>query len=173
MAGDPRLAAMALIDTEQPHGQSWRFRSFVGLRHLPGMEATLGWIAGNRAVRRQRLVFGDCFVDRALLDGEFDEFFLAPLRTSPDHRRAAVELLRSFEPRLLRELDALHRRIDVPVQLVWGRRDPFFPVAWAEEMVATFTDARLAVVEQASLFSHEERPAEVAAAMLPVLTGTR
>ena len=53
------------------------------------------------------------------------------------------------------------------------RSDRFFPVARAEEMAGTFPDARLSVIEGASLFSHEERPAEVAEAMLPVLLGSR
>ncbi len=70
------------------------------------------------------------------------------------------------------ELGAVHRRIAVPVQLVWGEQDVFFPVAWAREMVATFPDARLAVVPGAGLFAHEERPVEVAEALLPVLVGT-
>lgn len=70
-------------------------------------------------------------------------------------------------------LGDVHARLDVPVQLVWGERDPFFPVAWAREMVGGFPDARLHVVEGARLFAHEERPEEVARALLPVLTGGR
>jgi pimeloyl-ACP methyl ester carboxylesterase len=66
----------------------------------------------------------------------------------------------------------VHRWIEVPVQLAWGDRDPFFPLAWAEVMVGTCPDARLEVVEGAVLFSHEERPTEVARALLPTLTGT-
>jgi pimeloyl-ACP methyl ester carboxylesterase len=58
------------------------------------------------------------------------------------------------------------------VGLVWGEHDKFFPVGWAESMVATFPDATLTVVGGAGLFSHEERPAEVAAALLPTLTAT-
>ena len=61
----------------------------------------------------------------------------------------------------------------MPVQLVWGEGDPFFPLAWAREMVDTFADARLHVVAEAKLFAHEERPAEVAEAILPTLLGTR
>ena len=57
------------------------------------------------------------------------------------------------------------------MQLVWGDQDDFFPIEWAEEMVGTFPDARLDVVEGAGLFAHEERPAEVAQALLPVLVG--
>ena len=43
-------------------------------------------------------------------------------------------------------------------------------VLWLSLVYWTFADARLTVVPGAGLFSHEERPAEVAAALLPVLT---
>ena len=173
LAGDHRVSAMVLIDTEQPDGLSWRFRSFIAIKNVPGVGEALGWIAGQPRLRRSQLVFGDSFVDSSLLDGEFDEFFLKPLHTSPDRRAAAVKVLRSFDVRQIDQLADLHRRIDVPVELVWGASDRFFPVARAEEMVSTFSDARLSVIEGASLFSHEERPAEVAEAILPVLVGSR
>lgn len=173
VAGDPRLTAMGLIDTEQSHGLSWRFKLFLSARALPGFGAGLAWVAGRRRLRRNRFVLGDAFADRDLLDGEFDEFFLEPLHRLPYRQRAAIRVLRSFDPQHVRDLAGLHGRITVPVQLVWGREDAFFPVAWAREMVGTFPDARLEVVEGAGLFSHEERPAEVARALLPVLTGGR
>lgn len=172
MVGDTRLRAMGLVNTE-PADPSWRFRSFIASRRLPGLSAGLGWVAGKPRVRRSRLVFGDAFADRSLLDGEFDEFFFRPLREIPARRDAATRLLRSFDMRHVTELREIHGRIEVPVQLVWGDRDPFFPVARARAMVGEFPDARLHVVEGAGLFSHEERPAEVALALLPTLTGTR
>jgi pimeloyl-ACP methyl ester carboxylesterase len=173
LAGDPRVRAMGLINTEQAGHVSWRFRSFLAIRHLPALGAALGWLVGQPRLRRSPLVLGDAFADPSLLDGEFDEFFLRPLHTSRAHRDAAARVLRSFDYRLIDELGALHRRITVPVQLVWGDRDPFFPLPWTRQMVATFPDARLAVIEGAGLFSHEERPAEVAQALLPTLLGTR
>lgn len=171
LAGDTRVRAMGLINTEQSHGLSWRFKLFLAARHAPGLGAALGWVAGQPRVRRIPLVLGDAFADPTLLDGEFDEFFLEPLHDLPERRDAAVRLLRTFSTRYVTELADLHRRITVPVQLVWGDQDPFFPLAWAEEMVATFPDAQLSVIEGAGLFSHEERPADVAQALLPVLTG--
>ena len=173
MAGDPRLRALGLIDTEQSTGVSWKFRSFLAGRRVPGFGAALGWLAGRPRLRRSRLVLGDAFADRSLLDGEFDEFFLQPLHRSAAHRDAAMRLLRSFDYQNVRDLGELHQRIDVPVQLVWGELDRFFPVKWAEQMVASFPDARLQIIEGAGLFAHEERPAEVAEALLPVLTATR
>lgn len=40
-------------------------------------------------------------------------------------------------------------------------------------MVSTFPDARLHIVKGAKLFSHEERPQEVAQSLLPTLLGAR
>lgn len=171
MAGDPRLRAMGLINTETPE-PSWRFKAFVGARFLPGLGAGLAWVAKRRRLRRSKLVFGAAFADSSLLDGEFDEFFFRPLHEVPGRADAATKLLRSFDMSLVTELAQVHRRIDVPVRLVWGDRDPFFPVDQARRMVDTFPDAELTVVEGAGLFSHEERPAEVAQALLPTLTGT-
>ena len=173
VAGHPRVRSMGLIDTEQTHGLGWRFRSFLSIRHLPGVGPGLAWVVGKPGIRRNKWVLGDAFADRSLLDGEFDEFFLRPIHEIPARRDAAIRVLRSFDLRHVRELAGVHRRIDVPVQLVWGERDAFFPVAWAREMVGTFPDAALAVVPGAGLFSHEERPAEVAAELLPTLLGHR
>jgi haloalkane dehalogenase len=173
VAGDPRVRAMGLINTEQPQGLSWRLRLFLAARHVPGVGAGLGWVAGQRRLRRNPFILGGAFADASLLDGEFDEFFLAPLREIPARRDAAVRVLRSFDAQLVHDLAAVHRRITIPVQLVWGDQDPFFPLEWARQMVATFPDARLEVVPGAGLFAHEERPAEVAQALLPILTGSR
>jgi len=171
-AGDERVAAFGLIDTEQPQGVNWRFQMFVAPRHVPGFGSLLGWLAGRPRLRRNGFAFGDAFHDRSLLDGEFDEFFLRPLANEPRRRQAAMKLLRSYRSDLVRALGDLHRRIAVPVQLVWGESDKFFPVERAREMVTGFPDARLTIVEHAGLFAHEERPAEVATALRPVLTGT-
>ena len=171
VAGDARLRALGLIDTEQSTGLSWKFKSFIAGRRIPGYGTALGWLAGRPRLRRNRLVLGDAFADPSLLDGEFDEFFLRLLHRSRPHRDAAIRLLRSFDYQHVRDLGELHKRINVPVQLVWGEHDRFFPVAWSEEMVATFPNARLEVIKGAGLFAHEERPAEVAQALLPVLTG--
>ncbi len=172
MVGDTRLRAMGLINTEPPN-PGWRFKSFIAARRLPGLSGGLGWVAGAHRIRRMRLVFGDAFVDRSLLEGEFDEFFFRPLHEIPARRDAAAKLLKSFDMRHVTELTDIHRRLDVPAQLVWGDRDPFFPVARAREMVHGFPDAQLTVIEGAGLFCHEEAPAAVADALLPTLTGTR
>lgn len=170
LVGDPRLRALVLLDTEQPAGLSRRFRTFLAARHLPGFGLGLGWALARPRVRRLPFVLGGAFADPNMLDGEFDEFFLRPLHQDAARRDAAVRLLRSFDPQHVRDLADLHARLDVPVQLIWGAQDAFFPLRWAEQMVATFPHARLDVVPEAGLFVHEERPHEVAAALLRAVT---
>ena len=172
LAGDPRLRAMGLIDTEQPQGLTWRFRQFLIARRLPGFGAALAWLLSHPRLRRSPLVLGGAFTDPSLLDGEFDEFFLQPLYRDAKRRDAAVKLLDSFDEQHVRQLGALHARIGVPVKLVWGDQDPFFPAERAKAMTRTFPDADLEVIAGARLFSHEERPAEVARALLPVLASS-
>jgi haloalkane dehalogenase len=169
LAGDPRVRAFALMDTEQPQGLTLRFKSFLAVKRMPGLAPAFGWLFGQRVLRRNPLALGGAFVDRKLLDGEFNEFFLEPIHSSKPHRNAAAELLRNFQTSYVDELYDVHRRINVPVHLVWGERDPFFPVKQAREMVASFSNAQLTVIPNAALFAHEERPAEVAAALLPTL----
>ncbi|MFW2383351.1 MAG: alpha/beta fold hydrolase [Acidimicrobiales bacterium] len=165
MAGDQRLVSMGLINTEPPD-PSWRFRSFIASRRLPGLNSGLGWVAGRPKIRASKFVFGDAFADRSHLEGEFTEFFFDPLHNNPMARDAAVRLLRSFDMSYVTELSEIHGQIDVPVKLIWGDRDPFFPVDRAKAMVSTFPNASIDVIEGAGLFSHEEAPAQVAESLL-------
>ena len=170
-ADDPRVRAFGLVDTEQTGGLTRRFRQFLLMGRLPGFASVLAWAAMRPRLRRSPFLLGDCFTDRDLLGGTFEELHLAPLRDDPERRWAAGAFARSFDTGLVAELEAVHARIDVPVQLVWGEHDPFFPVDRARAMVATFPDAHLEVVPDGRLFVHEEFPQQVATALLPTLLG--
>jgi haloalkane dehalogenase len=172
LADDARVRAWGLVDTEQPQGASWRFRSFLQVRRLPRFERLLSAALNQPTLRRTRLVLGDAFADRTLLDGEFDEFFLAPLAQHPERLWAAGELLRNFDLSALAELGDLHARMSAPVRLVWGSDDPFFPLTWTRDMLNGFCGpASLHVVDGGKLFVHEEYPRQTAEALLPTLCG--
>lgn len=172
LAGDRRVRGWGLVDTEQPQGASWRFSSFLSLRLVPRFEEILAAVLTRPALRRRRLVLGDCFTDRSLLDGDFADFFLTPLKDDPERRWAAGEFARTFDLGALRALEAVHARMTAPVQLVWGADDPFFPVRWTEEMMSGFAGpVTLHVVPRGKLFVHEEFPEQTAAAMLDTLVG--
>lgn len=171
LAGDPRVRAWGLVETEQPQGASLRFRSFLAIRVVPRFEHLLARVVTSPRLRRHPLVLGDCFCDLSLLDGEFDELFLQPLKADAERRWAAGEFVRRFDLNAFDALADLHRRIRVPVQLVYGEDDRFFPLAWTQEMTSSFGGpVQLHVVEGGRLFLQEESPRETADALLPVLT---
>ncbi len=170
VAGDPRVSSFGLINTEPASGVGWRFKMFLANRHLPGFDRALAWLSGQEKLRANKFVLGDAFVDRSLLNGEFDEFFLRPLHEDRARQVTAIRILKSFHYSYIDDLPDVHAKIDVPVKLVWGVEDPFFPVEKARADVSTFAEASLTEIEGAGLFSHEEKPSEVAAALLPTLT---
>ncbi|MFN0091959.1 MAG: alpha/beta fold hydrolase [Acidimicrobiales bacterium] len=171
-AGDARVHGWGLIATEQPPKASWRLSSFLAIRVVPRFERLLGFIVVRRRLRRNTFILGDAFADKNLLDGEFEEFFLRPLHDDPERQWAAGEFGRNFDLGLLEELTACHRKINVPVQLVWGADDPFFPVERTRAMIAEFSGpVDLEVISNAKLFVHEEFPERTADAIRRTIRG--
>lgn len=69
----------------------------------------------------------------------------------------------------LRELSALYRRVEealptlwIPTLVLWGDRDPFFPVAQGRRLAQCIPSAGFRLLRGAGHFLPEERPAEVA-----------
>ena len=57
-----------------------------------------------------------------------------------------------------RDVEALLPRLDVPTIVLWGDRDPFFPVDAATRLVEALPDATLSIFEDTGHFVPEERP---------------
>ncbi len=66
----------------------------------------------------------------------------------------------------LYQLVTLYERIELPVFLVWGADDPYFPLELGDELVRTFPTARMKVVDDAGHFLMIEQPQVVAAALV-------
>jgi pimeloyl-ACP methyl ester carboxylesterase len=162
-AEDRRVAGLLLGDTEVPDHTPWQVVAYVMLGRLPGGRALLQALLGSAWLRRSPLGFGGCFRDPRRLEGEFHELFVAPLLSSRERAAGQMRLLSAVSGDAVRHLSALHARIDVPVRLVWGEDDPFFPVARARAMVPEFAGpTELVVLPGLRLFAHEEDPAAFA-----------
>jgi haloalkane dehalogenase len=169
-AGDERVAGLVLADTEIPGHHPLLLTLFVlGARIWSGL---LLKIMASPRLRRSTLGFGTCFTDPAYVDGEFFELFVRPMLESPRVAQGQLQLLRSLDPRLVDGLTEVHRRLRAPVRLIWGEKDPFFPLARARQMLPTFgAGADLHTIPRARLYSHEDHPDEFAAAARPFLAG--
>jgi pimeloyl-ACP methyl ester carboxylesterase len=111
------------------------------------------------------------FLDRQRLDAEFLRLFASDWRRSDEAFEGFVNYLMAVDPVVIDSLEAVHARIAVPMLFVWGAEDPIFPVALARGMVRSLSPrAALAFIDGTRFLPHEERPAEVAACVLPFLT---
>jgi pimeloyl-ACP methyl ester carboxylesterase len=59
----------------------------------------------------------------------------------------------------------------MPVQVIWGRDDPLFPLGDAEEAMPLFRDARLDVIDDCGHMPHMERPDEFNRLAMDFLAG--
>lgn len=132
-------------------------RLLVALGKLPGGAAAFRALLGSRTFLRSPMGFGGAFDDPTLLDGDFAERFVRPLRA-----RAAFAgqwgLVRDFDWRTLDGLEAVHRRVLAPVLFVWGKDDPWFPLERLRPTLRQFPRGARVEVVPGKVFAHEEHP---------------
>jgi haloalkane dehalogenase len=164
-----RIEKLALINTEIPrHRPPWiPFYQF--LMRVPGTLPVFSLLLRSRAFLRSGMGFGGCFRDLGLIDGDFHAHVIEPLVRSPQRRDGMRRYLRGAQWEPVDALEHDHRRLTMPVRLIWGADDPTFPVAYAHDMVKQFPDAHLVEIPAARLLVHEEKPAEVARSVLEFL----
>lgn len=169
---DARVQALALINTEMPgHRPPW----------VQLYQRTLGWPGASTVLRallrwpafvRSPMGLGGAFADHRLLDqgGEVFETFIRPLIRSSRRAEGVIRYLRGIGWDVVDAMAEAHGRLHLPVQLIWGEDDPTFPIGLAREMAHQFADSRgLVPIAGARLLPHEERPADVAQAVLGFL----
>jgi pimeloyl-ACP methyl ester carboxylesterase len=104
-----------------------------------------------------RLLMADPYVQKHVLTPELAATY-AGFYWTPGARRALIEHSRAYDAdraALLPRLDHL----DVPALIVWSDRDPYFPLAVGQELLARLPSARLEVISDAGHLPQEEQPA--------------
>jgi pimeloyl-ACP methyl ester carboxylesterase len=164
-----RIEKLLLINTEIPrHRPPW-IPLYQFLMRLPGALAVFGLLLRSEPFLRSSMGFGGCFCDMRLIEGDFHQHVVEPLRRSPLRMDGMRRYLRGATWGPVDALERDHARLAMPVLLIWGADDPTFPLQLARAMVAQFPNARLAEVAGARLLVHEEKPAEVARLVLDFL----
>ena len=88
----------------------------------------------------------------------------------PGTQRAVLRLYRATDMAAVAE--DLHRRLagtDRPVLAVWGRHDPYLPVAYAERQRETFPRAEVVVLDESGHWPMLDDPVGVEQVVLPFL----
>lgn len=158
-ARDARVAGLVLGNTEIPGHTPAIIQLYWALSHVPGAAALLRTTLSSTAIRKSALGFGPCFEDASAIDGEFHELIVRPLLASPAATARQFALLRNLNFKAVARLPEVHARIRVPVRLIWGTADTFFPLELARPMLSQFGGpADLAEIAGGKLFVHDERP---------------
>jgi pimeloyl-ACP methyl ester carboxylesterase len=85
-------------------------------------------------------------------------------------RRTFVEFFTNYNVPVVPELAAGLGRIDCPTAVIWGDRDRYIPFATARELAERIPGATLTRLAGADHYIMEERPDDVTAALLELLT---
>jgi pimeloyl-ACP methyl ester carboxylesterase len=165
----PRVSKLALIGTEIPgHRPPWI--EFFQKASNPKRTATFKTLMRLRRFRHSGAAFGGCFHDVSLIDGAFHQLFVEPMLRSDERIRGQIHYLRGIDWQMVDGMRAEHASIAIPTLLIWGEDDPVFPIEQARAMAKQLPNCRgLAIIPNAKLFVHEERPDEVAKVALDFL----
>ncbi|HUR39709.1 MAG TPA: alpha/beta hydrolase [Verrucomicrobiae bacterium] len=169
LADPQRVEKLVLINTEIPHHRPQWIPQYQALMHVPGALASFSLLLRSRAFRRSTFGFGGCFDDLSLIDGDFHERFVVPLLRDARRLQGMRQYLVNLKWDVVDALAQDNAHLTMPVRLIWGADDPFFPLAHARPMVRQFPHASMVEIPRARLLVHEERPAEVARAALDFL----
>lgn len=173
LSAPERVGALMLMGTEIPNHRPPLVELFIRLFGLPGTSSVFGLALRSDRFVRSTLGFGGCFEDRSLIGGDFSEHIVAPLARDRRAREGQIAYARGIDWELVDSLAEDHGRIHQPTLLVWGERDPFFPVERAKEMVGQLANCAGFETLPGRLFIHEERPREIARRALRFFAETR
>jgi haloalkane dehalogenase len=160
-ANDARVTKIVLGDTEIPGHTPPMIIAYAALAKLPFGPSVLKALLKPRWLQRSALGFGGCFTDASYLDGPFHDLFVRPLVESDTVARRHMVLLSSLHASMMELIVEAQRKITAPVLLVWGTKDPFFPIEKARKMVTQFGGpVSFEEIAGAKVFPHEDRADE-------------
>ena len=152
-----QVTGLILGNTEMPGFVSPAFAQLASVGPTRLGQAVMIGALRVPALRKSRLGFGTCFVDRSLIEGEFTRLFIEPMLRSADVRRKQFALLDDFDPTFVEEMEEIHGQLRCPTQLIWGDRDPWFKLRGAKACMPQFGGGASIEVLPGKLFVHEEQ----------------
>ena len=116
------------------------------------------------------------FLDRGIRAESVDESWAAFESLSrPGHRRAFFKTLRAVVDNTGQAVSAanrFHLAGQLPVQVIWGDRDPIIPVSHGYATHEAIPGSRLAIVPGTGHYPHVEDPATVEQILVEFMAGT-
>ncbi len=154
-----RVSALVLAGTEIPFSWPAAVTRLQLASRLPGSAGLTMRLINSPRIARSNLMFGGAFWNRDLIEGDIRTEVLDQTFRDRDAVQRQLDVLLTFNKKLINRLSEVHPEITCPTLFIWGEGDPFFPVDKARQMAEQFGGpTRFEVIEQARLLVHEEHP---------------
>ncbi|NUO48413.1 MAG: alpha/beta hydrolase [Polyangiaceae bacterium] len=153
-----RVFGLVVGDTEIAGYRPPALERLLTMIKIPGSGLLFSQMLRFGFMQKSSLGFGTCFDDTSIVDGEFGDLFIKPLYQSKEAADGQLALVRDFDWAPLDNMEETHRRIVAPALLLWGVRDPWFPLRRAKKMVSQFAGGAELRELPGKLFVHEELP---------------
>lgn len=156
MQGTGRIARIAVIGAPAIPRSTARYLDLVKTPVIPDSIA-----AGLAPETLARLLLSEAMGGNAKVDDDDVEGYAAPYRDA-----AALRAFFATARAIVAEKDASaimrsYKSIDMPVLVVWCRKDPIVPLKSGRKLAAAVPRAKLAIVEGCHHLPQHERPAEL------------
>jgi pimeloyl-ACP methyl ester carboxylesterase len=162
-----RLDLVGVIDGQGILSSPWLLRSAAPVTPLVGTLASSMTALSPAAPRRffARMYLRRIFADPARVTEEMVDLYAAV--ADAGYQRAMFAMMQHLSDTA--DLADAIRTLRKPAVLVWGREDPLCPLLLGEELNSALPDSELHVVEDCGHCPAEERPTEVASAVIDFL----
>jgi pimeloyl-ACP methyl ester carboxylesterase len=162
LANSASLASLTLIDIGALPDYRWHYLAKIWRTPVVGeifMATTTRF--GFHALLKHGNPRG---LPKEFVDGMFDHF-------DAGTRKAVLRLYRATDKpdELAEKFGNAFRSWTCPVLVIWGRRDPYLPVRYAERQREFFPQAQVRVLDDSGHWPHADDPDQVAQIVVPFL----
>lgn len=157
------VVGVSMSGTEIPGYYSPLLKFLFGLVNMPGDLKIFAKLLRLKIFRQSIIGFGSCFYDKSKTESEFFDLFIKPFSYDKASFTGQMQIAHTVTFSELDKLKAVHQRLKMPVQLIWGDKDPFFPAKKAETMLSDLpSGSSFHLIKNARTFVHEEHVEEYA-----------
>lgn len=162
-----RLDLVGVIDGQGILSSPWLLQAAAPVTPIVGTLASGVTALSPAAPRRffTRMYLRRIFADPSRVTEEMVEIYSAV--ADAGYQRAMFAMMQHLANTA--DLADAIRTLRTPALLLWGREDPLCPLVLGEELHAALPDAELRVIEDCGHCPAEERPLEVASAVIDFL----
>ncbi len=160
-----RVRKMMLVDTVSY--DSWPSETWQTIirDHLDDYAAIPARDFEAMLTRQLRMTVAD--PDR--MSGEVLDAYLAPHRSALGRASFFEHQVRHYDSEPTQQVVPALTRLTMPVRLLWGARDSWQPLPYAERLAADIPDSELTVIDDGGHFLMEDQPARVRSEVLDFL----